>query len=156
MFSIIIGYPPRDEEIEIVSQTTSKRPDKLECVMHGSELIDYQRIVREIPIADPIARYAVRLVSLSRPDSDDAPDFVKDYVSWGASLRASHYLVLSAKARAVLSGRYGVSVADIESVAMPVLRHRIITNFKAEAAGIKSEQIVEQLLEAVPKPSSGL
>jgi len=156
MFSIIITYPLRDEEIDIVSQTTSKRPEKLDCVIHGDDLLLYQRVVREIPVADPVARYAVRLVRLSRPAEEEAPDFVKDYVSWGASLRASHYLVLAGKARTVLSGRFGVSVGDIEAVAMPVLRHRIITNFKAEAARIRSEQIIERLLETVPKPSSGL
>jgi MoxR-like ATPase len=156
MFSIIITYPRRDEEIEIVGQTTSRRRDKLDCVMRREELLVYQRVVREIPVADPVARYAVRLVNRSRPTSEDAPDFVRDYVSWGASLRASHYLVLAGKARAVLSGRFGVSVGDIEAVALPVLRHRIITNFKAEAARVRSEQIVERLLETVPKPASGL
>ena len=156
MFSIIIGYPARGEEITIVSQTTSKRPERLDCVMHGEELLSYQRVVREIPVADPIAAYAVRLVSMSRPVYANAPDFVKDYVTWGAGLRASHYLVLAGKARAVLDGRFGVSVGDIEAVAMPVLRHRIITNFKAEAAKIRSEQIIERLLETVPKPTSGL
>jgi len=156
MFSIIIGYPKRDEEIQIVAQTTSRRRERLDCVMHRDELLAYQRVVREIPVADSVARYAVRLVSLSRPGREGAPDFVRDYVSWGASLRASHYLVLAGKARAVLSGRFGVSVGDIEAVALPVLRHRIITNFKAEAAKIRSEQIIGKLLETVPKPASGL
>jgi len=156
MFSIIIGYPKRGEEIQIVSQTTSRRREKLQCVMHADKLLAYQRVVREIPVADPVAEYAVRLVNLSRPGRGGAPDFVKDYVAWGASLRASHYLVLAGKARAVLSGRFGVSIGDIEAVAMPVLRHRIITNFKAEAAKIKSETIVRRLLETVPKPTSGL
>ncbi len=156
MFSIIITYPQRTEEIQIVSQTTSKRREKLDCVMRRDELLLYQRVVREIPVADPVARYAVRLVSRSRPGSPDAPDFVKDYVTWGASLRASHYLVLAGKARAVLQGRFGVSAADIEAVAMPVLRHRVITNFKAEAARVKPETIIQRLLETVPRPSSGL
>ena len=156
MFSIIITYPRRGEEIQIVSQTTSQRREKLDCVMHREELLLYQRVVREIPVADPVARYAVRLVARSRPMAEGAPDFVRDYVSWGASLRASHYLVLAGKARAVLSGRFGVSVADIEAVALPVLRHRIITNFKAEAARIRPEQIIGRLLETVPKPASGL
>jgi MoxR-like ATPase len=156
MFSIIIGYPAREEEIRIVSQTTSRRPAKLDCVMHGEDLLTYQRVVREIPVADAVAEYAVRLVSFSRPGSEATPDFVRDYVAWGAGLRASHYLVLAGKARAVLSGRLGVSVGDVEAVAMPVLRHRIITNFKAEAARIRSEQIIHRLLETVPKPASGL
>ncbi len=156
MFSVIIDYLPKADEIEVVNSTTSKRPEKLDCVMHGKDLLLYQRIVREIPVADPVARYAVRLASVSRPTHPGAPDFVKEYVSWGASLRASHYLVLAGKARAVLDGRFGVSVGDIQAMAMPVLRHRIITNFRAEAARVKSEQIVQRLLETVPKPSSGL
>ena len=156
MFSIIITYPQRSEEIQIVSQTTSKRREKLDCVMHRDELLLYQRVVREIPVADAVARYAVRLVGRSRPGSLDAPDFVRDYVTWGASLRASHYLVLAGKARAVLQGRFGVSAADIQAVALPVLRHRVITNFKAEAARVKPETIIQRLLETVPGPSSGL
>ena len=156
MFSIIIDYLPKGEEIDVVNSTTSKRPEVLDCVMHGNDLLTYQRIVREIPVADAVARYAVRLASQSRPARAGAPEFVREYVSWGASLRASHYLVLAGKARAVLDGRFGVSVGDIEAVAMPVLRHRIITNFRAEAAQIRSERIVQQLLESVEKPSSGL
>ena len=156
MFSIIIDYLPKDQEIEVVNSTTSKRPEELDCVMHGEDLLTYQRIVREIPVADPVARYAVQLASRSRPLRPGAPDFVNEYVSWGASLRASHYLVLAGKARAILGGRFGVSVDDIQAVAMPVLRHRIITNFRAEAARIRSEQIIERLLEEVPTPSSGL
>jgi MoxR-like ATPase len=156
MFSVIVDYLPRADEIAVVKATTSRRPEKLDCVMHGSDLLSYQRIVREIPVADAVARYAVRLASQSRPNHPKAPDFVKEYVSWGASFRASHYLVLAGKARAILDGRFGVSVADVESVAMPVLRHRIITNFRAEAARVRSEQIIEKLLATVPKPTSGL
>ncbi|KPK84857.1 MAG: AAA family ATPase [Phycisphaerae bacterium SM23_33] len=156
MFSVIIDYLPKEQEIEVVNSTTSKRPELLACVMHGQDLLTYQRIVRAIPVADAVARYAVRLVACSRPQREDAPDFVKEFVSWGASLRASHYLVLAGKARAVLDGRFGVSVDDVEAVAMPVLRHRIITNFRAEAARVRSEQIVGRLLKEVPKPSSGL
>jgi MoxR-like ATPase len=103
-----------------------------------------------------VASYAVRLAALSRPEHPDAPEFVKDYITWGAGLRASHYLVLAGKARAVLDGRFGVSLGDVEAVAMPVLRHRIITNFKAETARVRPEQIIQRLLETVPKPASGL
>ena len=156
MFSIIIDYLPKNQEIDVVNSTTSKRPEELECVMHGQDLVNYQRIVREIPVADPVARYAVQLASKSRPLRAGSTDFVNEYVSWGASLRASHYLVLAGKARAILDGRFGVSVEDIQAVAMPVLRHRIITNFRAEAARIRSEQIIEKLLDEVPTPSSGL
>ena len=156
MFSILVDYLPKADEITVVNNTTSKRQEVLTSVMHGQELLTYQRIVRAIPVADAVARYAVRLVSHSRPQNETAPAFVKDYVSWGASLRASHYLVLAGKARAVLSGRFGVSVADIEAVALPVLRHRIITNFRAEAAKVRSEQIIQRLLAEVPRPTSGL
>jgi len=156
MFSLMIYNLPKHEEIDVVNSTTSRRPPVLECVMHGEELLQYQRIVRAIPVADPVARYAVKLASHSRPSNDGATDFVREYVAWGASLRASHYLVLAGKARAVLDGRFGVSVADIEAVALPVLRHRIITNFRAEANRIRSEQVIEHLLGEVPKPSSGL
>jgi MoxR-like ATPase len=156
MFSIIIDYLPKAEEIAVVNTTTSRRFEKLACVMTGVDLLTYQRIVREIPVADVVARYAVRLVTRSRPGRSDAPDFVKEYVSWGASLRASHYLVLAGKARAVLAGRFGVSVGDIEAVALPVLRHRIITNFRADAARVRSEDIIRRLLAEVPKPTSGL
>jgi MoxR-like ATPase len=156
MFSLMIYNLPKGEEIAVVNSTTSRRPEVLDCVMHGGDLLTYQKIVRAIPVADPVARYAVKLSAHSRPDTPHAPDFVREYVSWGASLRASHYLVLAGKARAVLDGRFSVSVGDIQAVAMPVLRHRIITNFRAEAARIRSEQIVERLLEEVPKPTSGL
>ena len=156
MFSIIIDYLPKKQEIDVVNSTTSKRPEELDCVMHGDDLVNYQRIVREIPVADPVARYAVQLASRSRPLRPGSTDFVNEYVSWGASLRASHYLVLAGKARAILDGRFGVSVEDIRAVAMPVLRHRIITNFRAEAARIRSEQIIEKLLDEVPAPASGL
>ncbi len=156
MFSLMIYNLPKNEEIDVVNSTTSRRQPALESVMHGQELIRYQQIVRAIPVADPVARYAVQLASRSRPGHPDAPDFVREYVSWGASLRASHYLVLAGKARAVLGGRFGVSVGDVQAVAMPVLRHRIITNFRAEAARIRSEQIIQRLLEQVPTPSSGL
>ena len=120
------------------------------------EFIQLRDLVLAVPLPRNVARFAVELCGSSRPEDSRSDEYVKDYVSWGAGLRASHYLVLAGKARAVLSGRFGVSVGDIEAVAMPVLRHRIITNFKAEAARIRSEQIIERLLETVPKPSSGL
>ena len=156
MFSIIIGYLPRSEEAQVVSATTSRKAPKLDCVVSKQNLLNFQAVVREIPTAEVMVRYAVRLASWSRPDHPKAPDFVKEYVSWGASPRASHYLVLAAKARAALSGRLAVSLEDIRSVALPVLRHRIMTNFRAESAGVRSEQIVDRLLKAVPTPTSGL
>ncbi len=156
MFSLFIDYLPRKEEVEVVNQTTGGAIDDLEVCMDGKELLQYQWMIREMPIAEPILRYAVELASRSRPEHPDAADFVKEFVSYGASLRASHYLVLGAKARAALNGRPHVSIQDVQSVAMPVMRHRIITNFHAESRGVKSETIVEKLLDSAPTPSSGL
>ena len=124
--------------------------------MTGQELLHYQRIVREIPVVEPIVRYAVKLAAASRPNEKTAPDFIRDYVAWGSSSRGSINLILAAKARAVLDGRFHVSVKDIQSVAFPVLRHRIVTNFRAESARIKSEDLIKKLLEHVKPPSSGL
>ena len=156
MFSLFIDYLPRDQEVTVVNQTTGSKVEDIEKCMNGSELVLYQSMVRKIPVAGPILRYAVSLVNQSRPQNQTSPDFIKEYVNWGASLRASHYLILGAKARAALDGRPHVSIEDVRSVAMPVLRHRIITNFHAESEGIKPETIVERLLKAVAAPSSGL
>ena len=156
MFSLIIDYLPKHEELEVVNSTTSASVSDVAKCLDGVQLLQYQQIVRQTPVADPIIRYAVELVARSRPNGKDVPQFVKDYVSWGASIRGSHYLVLGAKARAVLSGRPYVSVKDIQSVAYAVLRHRIVTNFRAESEGINSEEIVRRLLETVSTPKSGL
>ena len=156
MFSLIIDYLPKAQELEVMNATTSVQVEEIEECMHGEELLAYQNLVRQTPVAEPVIRYAVSLVAKSRPSEPGAPDFVKEYVSCGASIRGSHYLVLGAKARAVLSGRPHVSVKDVQSVALPVLRHRIITNFRAESEGINSEEIVKRLLDTVPEPTSGL
>ncbi|MCZ7649196.1 MAG: AAA family ATPase [Planctomycetota bacterium] len=156
MFSSIIGYLPREDEIAVIDQTTRRAVPKLETVLQGEELLEYQRIVREVPVAEPVLRYAVQLSAASRPENATAPDFVKEYVSWGASTRAPINLILAAKARAVLEGRFHVSTGDVKSVSLPVLRHRIVTNFRAESARIKSETIIGRLLEHVKEPKSGL
>jgi len=156
MFSLIIDYLPKDQELAVVVATTGAKPDDIAVCMDGRELLAYQLIVRQAPVAEPVLRYAVSLAARSRPGEPGAPDFIKDYVSWGASIRGSHYLVLGAKARAVLAGRPYVSVQDVQSVALAVLRHRIVTNFRAESEGVDAEQIVRRLIEAVPPPKSGL
>jgi MoxR-like ATPase len=156
MFSLFIDYLSREQELEVVNQTTGAGVEEIGKCMDGQELMAYQDIVRQTPVAEPIIRYAVALASRSRPGDAQAPSFIKDYVSWGASIRASHYLVLGAKARAVLAGRPYVSVQDVQAVALPVLRHRIITNYRAESEGLRSDQIVERLLKTVPGPQSGL
>ncbi|MCX5683755.1 MAG: AAA family ATPase [Planctomycetota bacterium] len=156
MFSLIIDYLPKDLELAVVVATTGAVVEDIATCMDGRELLAYQQIVRQAPVAEPVIRYAVMLASHSRPGAAGAPDFVKDYVSWGSSIRGSHYMILGAKARAVLAGRPYVSVQDVQSVALPVLRHRIVTNFRAESEGITSEGIVKRLLETVPPPKSGL
>ena len=156
MFSLIIDYLPKHEELEVVNATTSASvADVAKCV-DGATLMRYQEIVRQTPVAEPIIRYAVELSARSRPGEKGAPQFVKDFVSWGASIRGSHYLILGAKARAVLNGRPYVSVKDVQSVAAAVLRHRIVTNFRAESEGINSGEIIRRLLETVSTPKSGL
>jgi MoxR-like ATPase len=149
MFSINIGYPEFDEEVRVVSTTTSASVREISPVLDASRILGYQDLVRRVPVADAVVRYAVRLVQGSRPGSGEAPDFVREAVSWGAGPRASQYLVLGGKARALLSGRYAVSTEDIRALAGPVLQHRILTNFTAEAEGVTSRDIIARLLEGV-------
>jgi MoxR-like ATPase len=157
MFSSLIGYLPREDEMEVVDATTGTRVPDVKTIMSGEDLLSYQEIVREIPVAEPVVRYAVRLTAATRPEGNGkALDFIRDYVSWGASIRGSHYLVVAAKARAILDGRFNVGVGDIQAVARPVLRHRITTNFRAESTHVRAEDIIEKLLEAVPPPDINL
>ena len=155
MFNIIIGYLSEDEEIAVVDQTTTIRDVEFEKTIGGPEIVEYQKLVRKMPVAEPVTRYAVQLARVSRP-GPNAPDFIKQYVNYGASLRASQFLILGAKARALMSGRYNVSVEDIQKLCYPVFRHRILTNFHAESEGITSDNIIQQLLGAVPVPKSGI
>jgi len=148
MFNTSIGYPSKEEELEIVRATTSGYQPQLERVLSGKDILELQQLVRRVPAADSVIEYAVHLVRRSRPKEAEAPEFVKEYVAWGAGPRASQYLILGAKARAVLSGRLAPSLEDVGAMARPVLRHRIITNFQAEAAGVDSVAIIEKLLEA--------
>ncbi len=154
MFNIYIDYPEKSEEKEIVMTTTSAYEPNIEPVITGEEVLRLQQIVRKVPIAEAMVDYAVELSLNTRPSHPDAPDFIKDWVNWGAGPRASQYLVLGAKARAIMHGRYHVSYEDIRSVAKPVLRHRILTNFNAEADGISSLDIISQLLEKVEPPEA--
>ena len=149
MFSIYMDYPSPEEEEEIALTTTSAYQPRLEKVMSREEILRLQEIIRRVPIAREVVRYAVRLVRSTRPTDELAPDFVKNWVAWGAGTRAIQYLVLGAKARAVMLGKYHASYEDIRAVSKPVLRHRILTNFNAEADGITSLDIIERLLEIV-------
>jgi MoxR-like ATPase len=149
MFNIQVDYPKQDEEERIVAATTSDHVPKLERVLGAQEILDLQRLVRRVPVADHVVRYAVRLARATR-GREGAPEFVKQWVSWGAGPRASQYLVLGAKTRAVLLGRFAPGIEDVKAIAPAVLRHRIISNFTAEAEGIKPERIIQELLQAVP------
>ena len=156
MFNIIIGYLSEDEEISVVDQTTTVRDVQFEKTIGGPEIVEYQRLVRKMPVAEPVTRYAVQLARTSRPSSPNAPDFIKQYVNYGASLRASQFLILGAKARALMNGRYNVSVEDVQKLCYPVFRHRILLNVLAESEGVTSDKIIEQLISVVPVPKSGL
>ena len=156
MFKIMIDYLPEEQEIDVINSTTRIIDNAVENVLTGPDIIDFQSIARQVPAAEAVTRYAVTLVRASRPSSGNAPDFIKDWVSWGAGLRASQNLILGGKVRALLHGRYHVSYGDIRALAHPVLRHRILLNFQAEAERITASQVIDRLLDAVPQPTSGL
>ncbi len=153
LFNIHVGYPTEEEEFQIVRLTTANRKVELRHVLSGEEVLQLQEIVRKVPVADHVIRYALQFSRLTRKDGSvpEIPEFVKEYVGWGAGPRASQALVLAGKARALLKGRYHVSTDDIRAVAVPVLRHRIVTNFNAEAEGVRSETIVRKLIDAIPR-----
>jgi MoxR-like ATPase len=154
MFNIIIDYLPEQEEIDVVKNTTSIQKYEFENVVTGEDIIAFQELVRKVPVSEPIMRYAVNLARRSRPGQDGAPEFVTKWVEYGASVRAAQYIVLGAKARAIMQGRYHVSYEDVQSLARPVFRHRILTNFHAQSERVSSENVIEQLLEVVSTPSS--
>jgi MoxR-like ATPase len=151
MFNIFVDYPDEEEELQIVRQTTADVEFNITPTLTAEEIVALGQIVRRVPVADSIMRYALQLTRLTRRETGEVPSFVQDYVSWGAGPRASQYLVLGAKARAVLHGRYFVAGEDIRAVAFPVLRHRIMTNFNAEAEGVKPDDIIRQLIDTIPE-----
>jgi MoxR-like ATPase len=151
MFNILVDYPEEEEEFRIVEMTTANIVPQIERVLSATDILEMQDIVRKVPVAPYVIRYALKFTRLTRKEKGVVPDFVRDYVTWGAGPRASQFLILAAKARAVLHGRFYVSSEDVRSVAIPVLRHRIITNFNAEAEGIKPEDIVRRLIELIPR-----
>jgi len=156
MFNINIGYLTEDQEVAVVNATTSVQDFTFERNVAGPDILEFQRLIRRVPAAESVTRYAVKLVTASRPVSPTAPDFIRRWVNWGASLRASQFLVLGGKARAVMLGRYNVSIEDIRALAYPVLRHRILLNFHAESERVKPDDVIRRLIEAVPEPRSGL
>jgi MoxR-like ATPase len=156
MFNIVMTYLSEQDEVRVVTETTGAMQPHIDRVLGGPDILEFQQMVRQVIVADEIARYAVRLVSASRPGQGGTLEFVEKYVKWGAGLRASQALILGAKARALMHGRHHVSIKDLQALAPPILRHRIITNFYAESERINSDGIVTRLLEAVPVPKSGL
>ena len=155
MFEIIIDYLTEDQEIDVVRATTSLQRHRFQRAVSGADIVSFQELVRRVPTAEPVARYAVRLARTSRP-GPGAPDFVKEWISYGASVRAPQHLLLGGKARALMQGRFHVSFDDIRALAKPVLRHRIIRNFHAESERVTTDQIVDRLLEHVKLPKSGM
>lgn len=153
MFSLNITYPLYDEEIEIVKNTTSAYEPKTKKVLKSKKVLDLQRIVRNIPVADHLVELAVKVARMTRPPDSIAPDFIKNWIEWGAGPRASQYIILGAKANAIINGRYFVTTEDILKVIRPVLRHRIITNFNAEADGVNVEIIIDKVIEKADKIS---
>jgi MoxR-like ATPase len=152
MFNVNIDYLPEEEEVAVVTQTTSTTPKAIEPLFTGEDVKRFQEVVRKTPIAEDVVRYAVRLAAASRPHQEDSPDFVDQWVSWGAGLRAAQYLVLGAKARALLSGNVHVSVDDIQALVHPTFRHRILVGYRAEAEGVFVEDVVDRLLQHVKAP----
>ena len=152
MFNVVIDYLAEDQEVAVVSQTTSKSPDPVEALFTGEDILQFHGVVRQVPIGEDLVRYAVRLAAASRPRQPNTPDFVKEWVNWGAGLRAGQFLVLGAKARALLKGRAHVALDDIRSLAHSTLRHRILLNYRAEAEGMTVAKLIDRLLETVSQP----
>ncbi len=149
MFNVLIDYLPFEDELQVVLDTTSKRPEPIEPLFSGDDILKFHEMVRRMPIAREVAGYAVKLVNASRPGREGAPDFVNQWVSWGAGLRAAQMLVLGAKARALIAGQSHVSNDDIRALVHPVLRHRIVLSYKAEAEGVSMEQCISRLINEV-------
>jgi MoxR-like ATPase len=156
LFNVVMTYLSEDDEVEVVTETTGGPRPEPARVLDGADIRALQGIVRQVLVAEDVVRYAVRLTDSSRPGRGQKLDFVQKWVKWGAGLRASHALVIGAKARALMHGRHHVSVKDIQALAKPILRHRVLPNFYAEAEGVTADQIIERLIEAVPLPASGL
>jgi MoxR-like ATPase len=152
MFNVYMDYLPVDDEVEVVAQTTSRAAEPIQSLFTGEDVQRFHDVVRRVPIAPEVVRYAVEIAAASRPNRETSPSFVNEWVNWGAGHRAGQYLVLGAKARALINGQSHVSVDDIEAVVYPALRHRILLNYKAEAEGVTIENLIDRLLEVTKKP----
>lgn len=152
MLNVVMDYLPEADEVQVVLRTTGKRGEPIEPLFSGQDIQRFHQLVRQVPVAEELARYAVQIAALSRPRQPGTPEFVKDWVTWGAGTRAGQNLILGAKSRVLLQGRTHVTVEDIRSLAVPVLRHRILLNYRAEAEGVQVEQVIQRLLEGVKAP----
>lgn len=146
MFNVMLDYPTYEEELQIVKQTTIKTNVSLNTIMSAEEIMQYQEVITKLPVTDNVLQYAVSLVAKTRPDSDKAADVVKQYIEWGAGPRASQFMLMAAKCHAAINGKYAPDIEDVKAVAKPILRHRIVKNYKAEAEGMSVDQIIESLL----------
>ncbi|HEY3966663.1 MAG TPA: MoxR family ATPase [Planctomycetaceae bacterium] len=154
MFNVLIDYLPENDEVAVVQQTTSRRPAPIEPIFSAADVRRFHDVVQKVPIAEDVVRYAVRLAAASRPGRAEAPAFINDWVAWGAGTRAAQYVVLGAKVRALLAGRSHATVEDIRALAAPVLRHRILVGYRAEAEGVSVESVISRLLETVQPPAA--
>ena len=152
MFNVVMNYLPEADEVEVVRRTTAEAPAAIEPLLSGADVLRFHDVVRKVPIAEELVRYAVQVAAASRPNQPGTPAFVNDWVSWGAGTRAAQFLVLGGKTRALLKGRAHVTAEDIQALAAPVLRHRVLLNYRAEAEGLKVDELIRRLLEAVKAP----
>jgi len=152
MFNVVMNYLPEADEVKVVTQTTAGRPAAIEALFSGEDVLRFNDLVRRVPVAEEMVRYAVQLAASSRPHQAGTPAYVNEWVSWGAGTRAGQFLILGAKARALLRGRAHVTIEDIQALAVPALRHRILLNYRAEAEGIRVDEVIRRLLEAAKAP----
>jgi MoxR-like ATPase len=153
MFNVVMDYLPLADEVKVVTQTTAGRPAAIDALFTGEDVLRFHELVRKVPVAEEMVRYAVQLAAASRPRQTDTPEFVNEWVSWGAGTRAGQFLILGAKARALLRGRAHVTVEDIQALAIPALRHRILLNYRAEAEGVRVDDVVKRLVTAAKVPA---
>jgi MoxR-like ATPase len=152
MFNVVMNYLPENDEVAVVAQTTKEEPETIKPLFEHAEVMRFHKIVRMVPVAEEIVRYAVQLAAASRPHQPNSPDFINNWISWGAGTRAAQFMVLGAKARALLQNRAFVTVGDIQALAHPVLRHRILLNYRAEAEGVRLEEVIKRLIDTVKPP----
>src|SRR5436190_1763394 len=152
MFNVVVDYLPENDEVSVVQRTTAGRPEPIQALYTGEDVLRFHDIVRKVPVAEDVVRYAVRIAAASRPHQAGSPDFVNQWVNWGAGLRAAQFLILGAKARALLAGRAHVAAEDVRALAHAVLRHRILLNYRAEAEGVSVAKVIDRLLETVKEP----